>query len=669
MLRIASRSLAAAILGTLLFSGCGNNPYEPGEAAKPILFRAMSDDPRTLDPTVSYSAGIEAQTVDAIYPSFYHYHFLKQSPFKLEPMLGAREPERRVYAFEANGKSGQGEAWRFTLKKGLRFQDDPCFPGGKGREVVAKDILYAFRRMADPAVPCPVLGFFEDKILGFSDYIKANRARQEKKQKADYDVPVEGLWLDLSDPHTFEIRLNQPYPQLKFLMAMHFTTPIAREAAEKYGKDLARHPVGCGPYILKEWTQKKRIVLTVNPNRMEEFYPSEGEPGDREAGLLADAGKRLPLNEKVIYTAMRESTTSWNMFSQGYLDAYGVTQENYSQVVSRAGSLTPEMKAKGITLSKVVDPGISYLLFNMEDPVIGGYTPQKRKLRQAISLSLDAQAFLDLFSQGNGKLAQSLIPPGLFGYDENYKNPYRQYEPNLKRAKELLAEAGYPNGVDKKTGEKLTIYYDNAGVTAAGRQYAGLLIKQVSRLGIKVESRPWRPIVWQARVDKGQFQFISYGWLADYPDPENFVFLLYGPNKRPGPNHTNYNNAEYNKLFEKMRAMEDSPARRVLIEKMRAIAVEDCPMVYMEHGEDLALNYNWLKNAKIHSIANDVTKYRRVDGPTRADSQSKWNRPILWPILVFGVLLYLGSIPAANTIKQRRTRRLRRDSSETEVKS
>jgi ABC-type transport system substrate-binding protein len=357
------------------------------------------------------------------------------------------------------------------------------------------------------------------------------------------------------------------------------------------------------------------------------------------------------------------------MFVQGYLDSYGVTQENYSQVVSRAGSLTPEMEAKGITLRKVVDPGISYLLFNMDDPVVGGYTPQKRKLRQAISLSLDAQAFLDLFSQGNGKLAEFIIPPGLFGYDENYKNPYRRYDPSLKRAKELLAEAGYPNGIDKKTGQKLTIYFDNAGVTAAGRQYAGLLVKQVSRLGIKVESRPLRPIVWQDRVDKGQFQFISYGWLADYPDPENFVFLLYGPNKRPGPNHTNYNNPEYNKLFEQMRAMEDSLARRALIEKMRAIAVEDCPMVFMEHGEDLALNYNWLQNAKIHAIANDVTKYRRVDGPARAGAQTKWNRPIVWPLLVFIALLFVGSIPAANTVKQRRTRRLRREPSETEVKS
>lgn len=647
-------------------AGCSNNPYPPGEAAKPILFRAMGDDPRTLDPSVSYMAG-DALIVDAIYPSYFHYHFLKQEPFTLQLMLGAKEPERKPYQFTENGKTATGEEWIFKLRDDLRFQDDPCFPDGKGRKIVAADIIYAFRRMADPKVECPVLSFFEDKIIGFGEYIAANRKLSEQKKDANYKAPIEGLYLDPQDPLVFHIRLKQPYPQLKYLMAMHFTTPIAHEAAEKYGEELARHPVGCGPYVMSEFTSKKRIVLTKNPNYYKDLYPSDGAKGDAEAGWLKDAGQQLPLNDKVVFSAMRESTTAWNMFLQGYLDGYGVTQENFSQVVSKAGTITPEMKAKGITMRKVVTPGVSYLVFNMEDPLIGGYTPQKRKLRQAISLAVDAQAFIDLFSQGQGRTAESIIPPGLFGYDAKFKNPYRRYEPQLKRAKQLLKEAGYPDGRDPKTGEKLVIYYDTRSVTAAGRQYSGLLVKQLTKLGVQVQTRAWRPNVWEERVNQGKFQLIDYGWLADYPDPENFVFLLYGPNKRPGPNHSNYNNPEYNRLFERMRAMENTPERLKIIEQMRSIATEDCPLVFTEHGEDLALTYDWIHNSKPHPIANDIFKYRRVDAEIRARSQSEWNHPIIWPLLAFCAFIIAGSLPAANTVKQRRGRRLRRTDGSGEI--
>ncbi len=662
--------MAISLLGTLLFSGCGNNPYPAGQAGKAVLFRAMSDDPRTLDPSISYMSGPESATVDSIYPSYFHYHFLKQEPFTIEPMLGAKMPERRAYIVKSAGKTINGEEWIFKIRDDIRFQDDACFPDGKGRNVVAADFIYAFRRMADPKVPCPVLSFFEDKIVGFDKYIAANRALDEKKQAADYSAPVEGLYLDPKDPLVFHIRLKQPYPQLKYLMAMHFTTPIAHEAAEKYGKELARHPVGCGPYVLSEWTPKKRIVLTKNPHYYRDLFPSEGDKGDREAGLLEDAGKQLPLNDEIIYSTVREGTTAWNMFLQGYLDSYGVTQENFSQVVSKAGNITPEMKSKGITMRKVVTPGVNYLAFNMSDPVVGGYTEQKRKLRQAISLSIDAQAFIDLFSQGQGRTAESIVPPGLFGYEKNYKNPYRRYEPQLKKAKQLLKEAGYPDGRDAKSGEKLTLFFDTRTVTAAGRQYSALLVKQLRQLGIEVQTRAWRPNVWEERVNQGKFQIIEFGWLADYPDPENFVFLLYGPNKRPGPNCTAYQRPEYDKLFEKMRAMEDSPERLKIIEQMRDMEVEDCPLVFMEHSEDLALNYDWIRNVKPHAIANDVSKYRRVDGATRESSEARWNKPIYWPILVFAGFVVVGSIPAVGTVKQRRTRRLRRDSSPSaELKS
>ena len=313
-----------------------------------------------------------------------------------------------------------------------------------------------------------------------------------------------------------------------------------------------------------------------------------------------------------------------------------------------------------LNLRKDTQINIDYLAFNMSDPVVGGYTPEKQKLRQAISLAIDSQAFIDLFSQGNGKNAQFIIPPGVFGYEADYKNPYRQYDPDLTKAKQLLAEAGYPDGIDKKTGEKLTINYDNSATNAAGRQLVGLVIKQVERLGIHVVSQSTRSNVFQEKLDKGNFQFYYYGWLADYPDPENFVFLLYGPNVRPGPNACGYNNAEYNKVFEQMRSMDDRPERLALIQKLRAIAQEDCPWIYVTHGEDLSISYDWLKNVKGNPIANDTTMYRRVDEVKRTEKQHEWNHPNFAPLAAFVLAVVAGAIPATGVVRQRTNRKVRK---------
>jgi oligopeptide transport system substrate-binding protein len=644
-------------------AGCSNNPYPTGQTSRPILYRALADDPKTLDPSITYTVD-EASVIDNIYPSFFQYQYLKRNPFVLELSLGAEEPRREPYRYTVTEKGRpvqkQGESWTFRIKRGLRFQDDPCFPGGKGREIKAADFLYSFRRMADPTVPCPVLSFFEDKILGLHEYVEQNREGLKRRQSIDFTAPVAGFQLDPKDPYTFRILLNQPYPQLRFLMAMHFTTPLAHEAVERYGKELARHPVGCGAYIMTEYVPKQRIVLRVNPNRREEFYPSEGAPGDREAGLLRDAGKRLPLNEAVVFNIIREGVTAWNLFLQGYQDTAGVSQQNYQQVMSRPGQLSAEMIHRGVQLHRDASPNIYYFAFNMRDPLVGGYTPQKRKLRQAISLAVDSQAYIDLFSQGNGLPAQFLVPPSIFGYDPSYRNPYRQY--SVANAKQLLAEAGYPNGIDSKTGEPLTIYYDNTAVEAAGRQQVGLITKQMDAIGVHLVGRSWRYNIWQDRVDHGQFQFIRYGWFADYPDPENFVFLLYGPNRRPGPNSAAYDNPEYDRLFEQMRSMDDGPARLALIRRMREIAVEDCPWIFLNHDQDLLLNYDWISNVKPHPVAMDTAKYRGVDGPRRARLQAEWNRPNYWPAVALALFLVAGSIPAAATVRQRSRRRARKES-------
>ncbi len=653
--------IVAALGAITALSGCGNSPYQSGVTKESVYFLSQADDPRKLDPASSYRAS-EGTILDVICSSYYDYHPLYTEPFELQTNLGAQPAERESYSYvdPKTKKSVTGERWTFRIRRDLKFADDPCFPDGKGRPIDARDFVYAFRRMADPAAGSPVQNFFSDKIIGFQQLIDRNTALLKDGKEADYSSPVFGLQLDPADPYTFRIALNQPYPQIRYLMAMHFTAPMAPEATQFYGKDIERHPVGCGPFVLDEWVPKRRIVLKKNPNRPRQLFPAEGQKGDREKDFLKNAGRELPLVDKVIISNVTEGTTGWNLFLQGYLDGWGVTQTNYQQVISQQGQLSDEMKQKGITLTKSDNVAITYFAFNMNDPVFGGTTPQKRKLRQAISLAVNSQEFIDLFSQGNGRAAQSVIPPGIFGYDASYKNPFRQYDPKLTRAKQLLAEAGYPKGIDKKTGDRLNLYYDNAQTDAAGRQYIALITRQIEDLGVNLISRSQRDIVWQSKIDGNDWQFTSYGWLADYPDPENFVFLLYGPNKRPGPNLTGYNNPAYNRVFEKMRALEDGPNRLQLIHQLRDMANADCPLIWMQHTQNMSLTYDWVDPLKPNPINNTTLKYRAVDGPERAQLQKRWNRPIWWPLAAIAAVLVLGSLPALQVVKNRHRRRVTR---------
>lgn len=658
------RALGLACLLCLValgLAGCGNDPYPAGETAKNAAYIVLGDDPKSLDPSYTYTVD-EGYITDLIYPCFYRYHYLKRDPFVLQLNLGAEEPRREPYAYTDKGPDGKpvtvhGEQYTFRFRSDVTFPDDPCFPGGKGRHIVANDVLYSFKRMCDPKVQCPVASYFADKVVGWQEYSDAFA----KLGKKNYDNPLPGVQVDPKDPQTLHIYLSKPYPQLLYLMAMHFTTPQAREAVEYWGDDYkVHHPVGSGLYQMAYYREKQRIVLQARSDKWPSFYPTEGAPGDREAGLLEDAGKQLPLNDEVIFPILKEGTTIWNLFLQGYLDRAGVNPQNFQQVFNGAG-LSPELKRRGVSLRKSVQLDDTYCAFNMDDPVWGGYTPQKRKLRQAVSLSIDSKSFVDIFNLGNGTLGQFLLPPGVFGYEPDYRNPYTQYDPNLTKAKQLLAEAGYPNGIESATGQPLVLNIDSAAGNNQGRQRVLLLRDQIQKLGIHVSLRFTRYSAWQDIVDKGQYQFIPlYGWYADYPDPENFLFLLYGPNKRPGPNACAYHNPEYDRLFEQMQKMPNSPERLEIIRKMRAIAVEDCPWIVMWHDEGYGLLQPWMHNVKAHPIANDFSTYVRVDAEQRVRSEQEWNRPNYVPLFVIAFLLIGGAIPAMGVVRKRTNRKVRR---------
>jgi len=661
--------------------GCGNSPYASRDTAQAIFYTYFLDDPLSLDPCIAYDFNSDA-VASLVYPSYYQYHYLKRNPLVLLPALGATEAVRETVPIRlvehGRRRSLSGERWTFRIKRGIHYQDDPCFAGGKGREVLAADFLNSFRRMADPGVACPIYAYFGDKVIGLAEYrSKLKRASGNKARLvAERRSPIEGLQLDPSDPYTFRIVLNRRYPQLRYLMALPFTTPLAEEVLEKYADErvgntipdllkLSKRPVGCGPFVVTEYVVKSRIVLKPNPNRRPEFYPTDGEPGDRESGLLENAGRQLPMLDGIQVNIIRESITSFNQFIQGYEDMAGVGQSNYQEVMSLPGKLSPTMLRRGIKLSHATNYEVSYFAFNMLDPTFGGLNEKNRKLRQAISLAVDGQELIDLFFLGLGVPAQSIVPPGIPGYDPQYRNPYRQFDPSLSRAKQLLAEAGYPNGIDQTTGRPLILNWDNANWTPAGRQFNGLALRQIQRLGIEVRTRTFLAPSMTQRVNKGQSQFMGGPgvWGADYPDVENFVFLLHSPNaavSSSGPNITNYNNPEYDRLFDEMRAMEDGPARTAIVHRMRAIVQEDCPVIPYRHTEGYGMLQPWLYNFKVHPVALDYWKFLRVDVRRRTEFQSKWNQPNYLSGWIAAALVLLAAAPAAHVVHRRTNRRVRR---------
>ena len=634
----------------LLLAGCSNSPHPAEWNASDTYFVVTAAEPVSFDPGNSYNAG-DAPIMDLIYPQYFRYNYLKEAPWGFQLNLGLVEPNREPLDGTDGGKPFHGEKWTFELRHDIRFQDDPCFAGGKGRAVTAHDIEYSFKRLCDPKTAFPLDGNLADKVLGWKAYKKDFGSYGG----GNYDRPLPGFRVDPGNPYRFSILLTTKYPQLRYIMAMHFTTPVPREAVEKYKDSFSLfHPVGCGTFKMQEYIPHDHIVLIRNPNNNLEKYPNQGGPATNPE-LLADADKPLPLTNRIDIDIILEPVTVYNLFDQGYLDSWGIGQTN-AQFMLRAMRPGERMIKRGITLKEGVVPFFEYCGFNMSDPTFGGYTPEKRKLRQAISLTIDSDAYIDLLYQGLAKKSEFLLPRGLGGYDPNYVNPYRVYDPTLKRAKELLAEAGYRNGIDPKTGSKLVLTLDNFLESPIDRLRGRVLVKQIERIGIKVATVDETYATYNDKVKTGKIQFYDWGWVADYPDAEDFLMLLYGPNS-PDPNNDQYKNKEYDKLFEQVRGMDDGPKRAALIHKMRDIAVEDCPYIYIDEPESHDVYQPWIRNGVCNPIVSDLYKYRAVRPHERVQLQQRWNRQLVVPFVAFFGVLVLGSIPAWRTVRRQRNRR------------
>lgn len=703
---------AIALLGMAFLFGCEgqawNDPYRAGASAGPVFFSSFSERPKHLDPARSYSSN-EWAFISQVYEPPLQYHFLRR-PYALVPQTAAQLPEIRHYGHDGSLLSADAPAadvaytdYILRIRPGIRYQPHPAlalrddgnpaywplapemldsvnslsdFPLTGTRELTATDYLYQIKRLAYSPNHSPIASLMAEHIRGFADF--AEHAKAAHDALRDDDEPVE--WLDLRsidmagleeiDRYTFRIRIERKYPQFIFWLAMNFFSPMPWEAERFYSQpglddkniNLNWYPIGTGPFMLTENNPNLRMVLERNPNFHGELYPTEGTEQDRRVGLLDDAGKPMPFIDRAVYALEKEAIPRWNKFLQGYYDNSGIGSDSFDQAVQfgSAGetSLTDAMREKGIQLSTAVETSVFYAGFNMLDPVVGGDSERARLLRQAIAIAVDFEEFISIFRNGRGEAAQSPLPPGIFGYRDGEQgvNPvthvWRNGSPrrrDIGDARRLLEQAGYPEGRDPKTGGPLILYYDTPAAGPDSKAMLQWYRKQLEKLGIELVIRATDYNRFQDKMLKGTSQIFSWGWNADYPDPENFFFLLYGPNGKvesKGENAANFKHAEFDRLFLIMKDLPNGPERQQIIDRMVEILRQESPWMFGFFPKAFSLHHAWFQNSKPHLMANNTLKYKRVDGAARTAAQQAWNRPVLWPLGALAVVLIVSILPA-----------------------
>lgn len=603
-------------------------------------------------------------------------------------------PDIRYQPHPAFARRDDGSYAYFPLAAG-ELDDKfylPDFPLTGSRELTADDFVYAFRRLASPRVVSPIYSLMADYVVGMKEYGDHLRER-DKAQRTTVPAGSRDLpWLDLRepdgfdgvqavDPHTLRIRVKGKYPQFKYWLAMTFTAPIPWEADRFYSQPgMAAHdlslntwPVGTGPYMLVESLPNWRHVLARNPNYHGEPYPCEGEPEDRANGMLADCGKPTPFIDRAVFSVEKEALPLSGKFLQGYYDIPQVERGEYGVAMLVAAGDSPDKAQRyrehGIRLPTTVETSNWYMGFNWLDPIVGqGDTPARaeknRKLRQAISIAFDWEEYINVFEDGQAAPAYGPVPPGVLGYQPlpEGNNPVvydlvdgKPVRKSLDVARKLLAEAGYPGGRSAETGAPLVLYYDAMTGGGASPQFDWMR-RQLAKLGIQMDVRSTDYNRFQDKMRRGTAQLFLWGWNADYPDAENFLFLLYGPNakaKAGGENAANYENPEFDKLFEQMKFLDDGPEKEAIIARMVKLVQQDAVWMFGWFPMSGGAYQQWVGNAKPTQMVRNTLQYMKLDPPLRDQKVDEWNRPLWWPLALIVLLVAIAVIPSYITLRRR----------------
>jgi len=587
---------AAALAAGSAAAGAGDGDVQ----GRKVLRYAFPAAETTFDP-VQVTDLYSRRVIANIFEAPLEYTFLA-APVGMRPNTAAGMPE----------VSADFTTFTFRLRPGIYFTDDPAFKGRK-RELVAEDYVYSIKRFYDPRWKSGGLYVFEnEKILGLSEL--RGKALAEKKP-FDYDTPVEGL--RALDRYTFQIRLAEPSPRfLQNYVFGSFVGAMAREVVEAYGDKVGEHPVGTGPFMLKEWKRSALIVLVRNPDyrdvRYDESPPAGSEPLARIAEQLK--GRRLPMIDEVRISIIEESQPRWLAFLNGEQDLIEAVPADFAHVAFPNNRLAPHLARRGITMVRYPRPDTTISYFQMDDPVVGGYEPHKVALRRAISLAVDVDRQIRLVRRGQAIPAQGPIPPGTFGHDPKLKTSLSEF--NRARAKALLELHGYVDRDgdgwrEQPDGSPLVLRYATTA-DQTSRQFSELWQKNMSAIGLRIEfdHAQW-PEHWKASR-AGKLMMFGFAWSGGAPDGDTFLSLAYGPNKG-GANHARFDLPAYNALYEKQRRLPDGPERFAVMQEATRLLVAYMPLRFEVHRIATDLAHPWVVGHNQHTFNGPFWKYVDID--------------------------------------------------------
>jgi ABC-type transport system substrate-binding protein len=569
-----------------------------------VLRTAFSIAESSFDPILAYDAASNS-VVEEISESMLEYEYLAR-PVKLAPLTLERLPE----------VSDRGATYLCRIRKGIFFAPDPAFKG-KPRELVAADYAYSLKRLLDPALRSPWTWVVEGKLIGGDEL----QAAAKKIGKLDYDAPIAGL--EIIDRYTLRIRLKQPDYTFLYVLAMPASAAVAREVIDAYGNDAGAHPVGTGPYLLKEYKRSSRIVLEANP-QFRKFVFDEPGPANKADAAIARAlkGRVLPAIGRIEISVIEEQQPRWLAFLKREVDYLQPFPLNFVGELLDDGKLKPALAAKGIYHELLLRPNTWWAYFNMEDPVVGGYTPEKIALRRAIGMAFNTDEFIRVLFTGRAVPAQGPIPPDIAGYDPGHKTQAQAYDPAAARA--LLERFGYKDrdgdGYRELPDGKSLVIEQWSSPTSRAREYDELWKKSMDAIGIRMVFKKDKVPELRKMARAGKLQMRQDGWNADYPDAENFMQNLYGPNIGQ-TNDSRFKLPEFDRLYEAAKKLPDSSERTKLYDRMTDLVVAYAPWRLTHHLLEDHVIQPWVVGYKAHPLRSDIWKYLDIDESKRSERQ------------------------------------------------
>ena len=601
VIRNTSAADVGRVIAMLLVAGISTIAHSATVAATEkktvrMAFRAAETgfDPQRIEDR--YSVGI----IENIFESLLTYDWLAR-PVKLAPQVveAVPQPEEGSTRFT------------FRIKPGIYFADDPAFKG-KRRELVAKDMEYAIKRFRDPANRSPYSWLFEDRIVGLDEFVDAAK----KSGKYNYETPIEGV--KLLDKYTISFKLKEPDFNFIYFFAMANVVPVAREVIDAYANDTMAHPVGTGPYMLTEWVRRSKVVLERNPNYRGHVLSTEfadpNDPWDRDA-IKFLGGKTLPLIDRIEIYPIEEEQPRYLAFMNSEHDYIEETPFAFVQQLYANGKLSAAMAKRDVRVFVEDQPELIWDAFNMEDPVVGGYKPENIAFRRALVLAHDRNQEVAIIRRGMATIAQSPIPPGVIGFDPAFHAVEQEFDP--ARARALLDMFGY---VDKDgdgwrdlpDGKPFTLTFKFRASEQESRQQAELWAKCLAAVGIRMDSVAvqFADLLKDRKV--GKFQMSNLAWIADYPDAQNFLQLLYGPNTNIS-NDSRFKLPEYDRLYLQALKLPDSPARSRIYHEMNRILVTYAPWRLSHHRKFSHFINPWILGYKKHPILYTSFRFMDID--------------------------------------------------------